>query len=84
MRSDARFHGVSPVKFNHHNEEKLLIVLGTLSSESVLPRIMVAMENMGARESVLGLVIPSGHSFNLDGESICLTMVNDGLDGVPG
>jgi aerobic C4-dicarboxylate transport protein len=52
----------------------LLVVLGTSSSESVLPRMMEKMENLGARKSVVGLVIPTGYSFNLDGTSIYLTM----------
>ena len=49
-------------------------MLGTSSSESVLPRMMTKMENLGARKSVVGLVIPTGYSFNLDGTSIYLTM----------
>jgi len=51
-----------------------LIVLGTSSSESVLPRMMEKMEALGAKKSVVGLVIPTGYSFNLDGTSIYLTM----------
>ena len=57
-----------------HIKEELLIVLGTSSSESVLPRMMEKLENLGARKSVVGLVIPTGYSFNLDGTSIYLTM----------
>ena len=49
-------------------------MLGTSSSESVLPRMMEKLENLGARKSVVGLVIPTGYSFNLDGTSIYLTM----------
>ena len=49
-------------------------MLGTSSSESVLPRMMAKMENLGANKSVVGLVIPTGYSFNLDGTSIYLTM----------
>ena len=49
-------------------------MLGTSSSESVLPRMMAKLENLGARKSVVGLVIPTGYSFNLDGTSIYLTM----------
>jgi aerobic C4-dicarboxylate transport protein len=49
-------------------------VLGTSSSEVALPRIMVKLENLGAHKSVVGLVIPAGYSFNLDGTSIYLTM----------
>jgi aerobic C4-dicarboxylate transport protein len=70
----ARFHGFSIWKFVKYIKEELLIVLGTSSSESVLPRMMVKMENLGARKSVVGLVIPTGYSFNLDGTSIYLTM----------
>ncbi|HSV58427.1 MAG TPA: cation:dicarboxylase symporter family transporter, partial [Variovorax sp.] len=61
-------------KFIKYIKEELLIVLGTSSSESVLPRMMAKMENLGARKSVVGLVIPTGYSFNLDGTSIYLTM----------
>ncbi len=70
----ARFHGFSIWKFIKYIKEELLIVLGTSSSESVLPRMMEKMENLGARKSVVGLVIPTGYSFNLDGTSIYLTM----------
>jgi len=70
----ARFHGFSIWKFIKYIKEELLIVLGTSSSESVLPRMLAKMENLGARKSVVGLVIPTGYSFNLDGTSIYLTM----------
>ena len=70
----ARFHGFSIWKFIKYIKEELFIVLGTSSSESVLPRMMAKMENLGARKSVVGLVIPTGYSFNLDGTSIYLTM----------
>ncbi|MEO8137484.1 MAG: cation:dicarboxylase symporter family transporter, partial [Betaproteobacteria bacterium] len=50
------------------------IVLGTSSSESVLPRMMAKLEVLGVKKSVVGLVIPTGYSFNLDGTSIYLTM----------
>jgi len=70
----ARFAGFSIWKFIKYIKEELLIVLGTSSSESVLPRMMTKMENLGARKSVVGLVIPTGYSFNLDGTSIYLTM----------
>ncbi len=70
----AGFHGFSIFKFVLYIKEELLIVLGTSSSESVLPRMMAKMENLGARKSVVGLVIPTGYSFNLDGTSIYLTM----------
>jgi len=70
----ARFHGFSIWKFVKYIREELLIVLGTSSSESVLPRMIEKMEVLGARKSVVGLVIPTGYSFNLDGTSIYLTM----------
>lgn len=55
-------------------KEELLIVLGTSSSESALPNIMLKLERMGCSKSVVGLVIPTGYSFNLDGTSIYLSM----------
>jgi aerobic C4-dicarboxylate transport protein len=70
----ARAHGFSIWKFVKYIKEELFIVLGTSSSESVLPRIMVKMENLGIKKSVVGLVIPTGYSFNLDGTAIYLTM----------
>ncbi len=62
------------VKFLAYIQEELFIVLGTSSSESVLPRIMAKLERLGAGKSTVGLVIPAGYSFNLDGTSIYLTM----------
>jgi aerobic C4-dicarboxylate transport protein len=70
----ARFHGFSIWKFIKYIKEELLIVLGTSSSESVLPRMMEKMENLGAKKTTVGLVIPTGYSFNLDGTAIYLTM----------
>src|ERR1039457_2691587 len=70
----ARFHGFSILKFIGYIKEELLIVLGTSSSESVLPRMIAKMENLGVKKSTVGLVIPTGYSFNLDGTSIYLTM----------
>jgi aerobic C4-dicarboxylate transport protein len=70
----ARVHGFSIWKFIKYIKEELLIVLGTSSSESVLPRMMEKMENLGAKKTCVGLVIPTGYSFNLDGTSIYLTM----------
>jgi aerobic C4-dicarboxylate transport protein len=70
----SKLHGFSVWKFVKYIKEELLIVLGTSSSESVLPRMMEKMEKAGARKSVVGLVIPTGYSFNLDGTSIYLTM----------
>jgi aerobic C4-dicarboxylate transport protein len=70
----ARAHGFSIWKFIKYIKEELLVVLGTSSSESVLPRMMEKMENLGAKKTTVGLVIPTGYSFNLDGTSIYLTM----------
>jgi len=70
----ARVHGFSVWRFVKYIKEELLIVLGTSSSESVLPRIMAKLENLGASKSTVGLVVPTGYSFNLDGTSIYLTM----------
>jgi aerobic C4-dicarboxylate transport protein len=70
----SRLHGFSVWKFIKYIKEELFIVLGTSSSESVLPRMMAKLENLGVKKSVVGLVIPTGYSFNLDGTSIYLTM----------
>ena len=70
----ARFHGFSIWKFIKYIKEELLIVLGTSSSEAALPRMMAKLENLGVRKSTVGLVIPTGYSFNLDGTSSYLTM----------
>jgi aerobic C4-dicarboxylate transport protein len=55
-------------------KEEILVVLGTASSESVLPRIMAKLEELGCAKPVVGLVVPTGYSFNLDGTSIYMTM----------
>jgi aerobic C4-dicarboxylate transport protein len=68
------FGGFNILKFIRYIKEELLIVLGTSSSESVLPRMIAKMEVLGADKSVVGLVIPTGYSFNLDGTCIYLTM----------
>ncbi|RMQ47054.1 C4-dicarboxylate transport protein [Pseudomonas cichorii] len=70
----CRAHGFSILKLVRYIREELLIVLGTSSSESALPRMLIKMERLGAQKSVVGLVIPTGYSFNLDGTSIYLTM----------
>ncbi len=70
----AYFSGFSIFRFIAYIKEELLIVLGTSSSESVLPRMIAKMEKAGVEESVAGLVIPTGYSFNLDGTCIYLTM----------
>ncbi|WP_445494263.1 dicarboxylate/amino acid:cation symporter [Photorhabdus sp. SF281] len=70
----AKVTGFSIFRFINYIKEELLIVLGTSSSESVLPRMLDKMEKVGCQKSVVGLVIPTGYSFNLDGTSIYLTM----------
>jgi aerobic C4-dicarboxylate transport protein len=70
----AWLNGFNIFKFIRYIKEELLIVLGTSSSESVLPRMIAKMENLGCEKSVVGLVIPTGYSFNLDGTCIYLTM----------
>ncbi|MGZ5054695.1 MAG: dicarboxylate/amino acid:cation symporter [Methylobacter sp.] len=70
----SRLAGFSIIKFIAYIKDELLIVLGTSSSESVLPRIMAKLEKMGCSKPVVGLVIPTGYSFNLDGTSIYLVM----------
>jgi aerobic C4-dicarboxylate transport protein len=70
----ARLHGFSIFRLIGELREELLIVLGTSSSESVLPRLMDKLEKMGCQRSVVGLVVPAGYSFNLDGTCIYLTM----------
>jgi len=70
----TRLHGFSVWRFIKYIKEELLIVLGTSSSESVLPRMMTKLENLGVKKSTVGLVIPTGYSFNLDGTAIYLTM----------
>ncbi|EKK3365425.1 C4-dicarboxylate transporter DctC [Shigella boydii] len=74
LGSIAKATGFSIFKFIRYIREELLIVLGTSSSESALPRMLDKMEKLGCRKSVVGLVIPTGYSFNLDGTSIYLTM----------
>ncbi|MBW3806209.1 dicarboxylate/amino acid:cation symporter [Aeromonas jandaei] len=74
LGSIARASGFSILRFISYIREELLIVLGTSSSESALPRMLDKMEKLGCQKSVVGLVIPTGYSFNLDGTSIYLTM----------
>lgn len=72
----ARAHGFRIFRFLRYIREELLIVLGTSSSEVALPRMMEKLESLGAGKSTVGLVIPTGYSFNLDGTSIYLTMAS--------
>jgi aerobic C4-dicarboxylate transport protein len=66
--------GFSIIKFLRYIREELMIVMGTASSDSVLPQLMRKLEGLGVGKSTVGLVIPTGYSFNLDGFSIYLTL----------
>jgi aerobic C4-dicarboxylate transport protein len=70
----ARLAGFSILRFLAYIKDELLIVLGTSSSETVLPHMIQKMEHLGASKSVVGLVIPTGYSFNLDGTNIYMTL----------
>lgn len=69
-----RYYKISLWKFLKYIREELLIVLGTSSSEAALPSLMEKLEKMGCSKSVVGLVVPAGYSFNLDGTTIYLSM----------
>ncbi len=70
----ARMCGFSVIKLIRYLKEELLLVLGTSSSESALPSLMEKMEKAGCKKSVVGLVVPTGYSFNLDGTNIYMTL----------
>jgi aerobic C4-dicarboxylate transport protein len=70
----ARYAGVNIFKLLRYLKEELLIVLGTSSSESVLPQVMKKLEHLGVPKSVVGLTVPTGYSFNLDGTCLYLTL----------
>lgn len=70
----ARIHGFRLLAYLKYIKEELLIVLSTSSSESVLPRMIAKLENLGIDKSVVGLVVPAGYSFNLDGTAIYLSL----------
>ncbi|KMY46517.1 glutamate:protein symporter [Bacillus sp. FJAT-27916] len=74
LGSIAKYYGFSIFKFMAYIKEEILLVLGTSSSESALPAMMRKLENYGCSKQVVGLVIPTGYSFNLDGTSIYLSM----------
>ena len=69
-----KYYRVSILKYLNYIKEELLVVLGTSSSEAALPSVMEKLERMGCSKSVVGLVIPAGYSFNLDGTTIYLSM----------
>jgi aerobic C4-dicarboxylate transport protein len=70
----AWFSGFSIFKYLRYIKDELLIVLGTSSSESALPQLMEKLERLGCSKSVVGLVVPTGYSFNLDGTNIYMTL----------
>jgi aerobic C4-dicarboxylate transport protein len=70
----ARIAGFSIIRFITYIKDELLIVLGTSSSESALPQLMEKLERLGCSKSVVGLVVPTGYSFNLDGTNIYMTL----------
>jgi aerobic C4-dicarboxylate transport protein len=70
----ARLHGFRILKLLRYIQEEILIVVGTSSSESALPPLMTKLERLGCSKPVVGLVVPSGYSFNLDGTAIYLTI----------
>ena len=70
----AQFSGFSILRFIAYIKDELLIVLGTSSSETVLPRLIQKMERLGAPKTIVGLVVPTGYSFNLDGTNIYMTL----------
>src|SRR3954449_11276518 len=72
----ARTAGFSIFKFLAYIKDELLIVLGTSSSESALPSLMEKLERLGCSKSVVGLVVPTGYSFNLDGTNIYMTLAS--------
>ncbi len=74
LGSIARLSGFSILRFIAYIKDELLIVLGTSSSETVLPQMIEKMQHLGASKSVVGLVIPTGYSFNLDGTNIYMTL----------
>ena len=69
-----RYNGLNIFKFLRYIREELIIVFGTASSEPVLPRMMVKLEHLGCAKPLVGLVLPAGYTFNLDGTSVYLTM----------
>ena len=72
----ARTHGFKLWQLMRYIREELLVVLGTSSSEPVLPRLLVKLERLGCKKGVVGLVLPTGYSFNLDGTAIYLTLAS--------
>jgi len=80
----ARLYGFSLLRFLRYIWEEILLVLGTSSSEAALPRLMDKLEKYGCAKPIVGLVVPTGYSFNLDGTSIYLSMATIFLAQVSG
>ncbi len=74
LGSIARWSGVPLLTFVRYFKDEILVTLGTCSTEAVLPRMMVKLEKLGCRRSVVGMVLPTGYTFNSDGTCIYLTM----------
>ena len=72
----ARMAGFNIFRFIGYLKDELLLVLGTSSSESALPALMEKLERLGCSKSVVGLVVPTGYSFNLDGTNIYMTLAS--------
>nr|WP_262417123.1 C4-dicarboxylate transporter DctA [Pseudomonas sp. SH10-3B] len=70
----ARWSGMPLMQFLRYFKDEILITLGTCSTEAVLPRMMVKLEKLGCKKSVVGMVLPTGYAFNADGTCIYLTM----------
>jgi aerobic C4-dicarboxylate transport protein len=70
----AAFTGFSIFRFLNYIKEEFLLVMGTSSSETALPGLMEKLQRLGCRQSTVGLVVPAGYSFNLDGTNIYMTM----------
>lgn len=74
LGSIARWSGIPLFSFLRYFKDEILVTLGTCSTEAVLPRMMVKLEKLGCRKSVVGMVLPTGYTFNSDGTCIYLTM----------
>ena len=74
LGSIAKYYGINIFKFINYIKQEIFLVVGTSSSESALPSLMKKLENMGCSKSTVGLVVPTGYSFNLDGTAIYLSM----------
>ncbi|MEJ8862230.1 C4-dicarboxylate transporter DctA [Pseudomonas jessenii] len=74
LGSVARWSGMPLLQFLRYFKDEILITLGTCSTEAVLPRMMVKLEKLGCKKSVVGMVLPTGYTFNADGTCIYLTM----------